>query len=445
MTSVAPGPASRRGHLAVLSTGLGLGGVQVVGGEGVWFRLADGRRVIDASNTAAPLGHSHPDLIAAVRGAMGSPAVNEGWNWLGRQQAADDLWEYAFGDEPWVGAVRFFNSASEANDQALSLAQALTGRAPLVTRERAYHGMVGLSREMTVQPQWHGGLSSVHGGVRPAPRLAEVRQLPAPACGLSRPCSPEGCLCVPAEVAETALNGAAAVIIDYSQGGIYPSPPYQDQIAEVARRAGALWIADEVVSGLGRQGQWMAFQHGQARPDMVTLGKGLAGGIAPAAAVVLSQRVARLLEGQLWQSYSTFRGHPISVAAISATVRGISHGSLVQRAGTLDGMLRARLGQIADSHPSVERVAGCGLHWTVELHGGDWRSWFADTDQPTMADRVVAAALEAGVLIATSAERSSLFIAPPLIVSDSELETILQALDHALAAADEIYVRDAAD
>src|SRR5258707_7933455 len=163
-------------HLPVLSTGLGLGGIEVAGAAGVWFRLADGRRVIDASNTAAPLGHGHPDVVAAVRGASGSPALNEGWVWPGREQAADGLLENAFrGEEGWVGAVRFFTSASEANDQALSLAQALTGRAPLVTRERAYHGMVGLSREMTVQPQWHGGLSSTRGGRRPGPPAAGER------------------------------------------------------------------------------------------------------------------------------------------------------------------------------------------------------------------------------------------------------------------------------
>jgi 4-aminobutyrate aminotransferase-like enzyme len=435
----AAGPAAAPRHLPVLSTGLGLGGVQVAAAEGVWFRLADGRRVIDASNTAAPLGHCHPDLMAAVHAAAGSPALNEGWIWPGRQQAADDLLELALRDEQeWVGAIRFFTTASEANDQALSLAQALTGRAPLVTRERAYHGMVGLAREMTVQPQWHGGVSSAtaKGGFRPAPRLAEVRQLPAPACGVLRPCAPDGrCGCLPAGLAAT-LYGAAAVIIDYSQGGIYPSPPYQDQVAEAARQAGALWIADEVVTGLGRQGRWMTFQRGQARPDMVTLGKGLAGGLAPAGAVVLSKRVTGWLEDQLWQTYSTFRGHPLTVAAISATVRGIERENLVERAASLDAVLRSRLEQLAAAHPSVERADGLGLHWTLELRGGDWRSWHSDTDQPPVADKVVAAALDNGVLIATSAEQASVFIAPPLIISDDELETILNALDHGLSVAD---------
>jgi 4-aminobutyrate aminotransferase-like enzyme len=439
-TASSPAATARSGrHLPVLSTGLGLGGIDVVGAEGVWFHLADGRRVIDASNTAAPLGHRHPGLVAAAQKAADSPALNEGWAWPGRQQAADDLLATVFGEEQdWVGAVRFFNSASEANDQALSLAQALTGRSALVTRERAYHGMVGLSREMTVQPQWHGGLSSLHGGWRPAPRLADVRQLPAPRCGVYSPCAQDGCECLPAGLSGQ-FRDVAAVIIDYSQGGIYPSPAYQDTIARAAREAGALWIADEVVTGLGRQGRWLTLQRGTERPDIVTLGKGLAGGAAPAAAVVLSTSVTDQLVDQLWQSYSTFRGHPLSVAAISATVTGIAQQGLVSQADSFDAVLRPWMTAIGGRHPSVERVDGLGLHWTVELRGAQrWREWHSDTSERTIADSVVTAALESGVLIATSAEEASLFVAPPLVVSPAELEKILDALDRGLSVADRI-------
>ena len=429
-----------RQHLRVISSGLGLGGIEVVGGSGVWFDLADGRRVIDASNTAAPLGHCHPALISAVTAAAKSPAVNEGWTWADRQRAADDLLEFAFeGEEEWIGAVRFFNSASEANDQALSLAQALTGRSALVTRERAYHGMVGLAREVTVQPQWHGGVSSLHGGWKPAPRLAEVRQLPAPTCGISSPCTESGrCTCLPDDLGPF-LGDAAAVIIDYSQGGVYPSPSYQDQVAIAARECGALWIADEVVTGLGRQGRWMTFQRGQERPDIVTLGKGLGGGLAPVAALVLSKQVTEMMRDQSWQSYSTFRGHPISVAALRATVRGIHEQGLVERVASLDATMRSRLTQLASEHPSVERVDGLGLHWTMEFRGGDWRSWHADTDQPTVAGDVVTSALDQGVLIATSAEQASIFIAPPLVISDQELDTVIETLDRALVVADRAW------
>ena len=221
-------------------------------------------------------------------------------------------------------------------------------------------------------------------------------------------------------------SGAAAVIVDYSQGGVYPAPAYQDGLAEAARAAGVLWIADEVVTGLGRQGRWMTFERGRSRPDIVTLGKGLAGGIAPAAAVVLSREVADGLNYQLWQSYSTFRGHPLTVAAISATVRRIAR----------DAEFRARLTQIAVAHPSVRRVDGLGLHWTIELRGAGDERRPAGPAGPTPAERVVEAALAAGVLIATREQAASVFIAPPLNVADSEVDLIVRALDRALAVAD---------
>src|SRR5262249_50000945 len=90
-----PGSAAR----APAMNGPGLGGVEILGAAGVWCRLADGRQVIDASNTAAPLGHGHADLVTAVRGASGSPAASEGWVWPGRQRAAEDLLSYAFRGE----------------------------------------------------------------------------------------------------------------------------------------------------------------------------------------------------------------------------------------------------------------------------------------------------------------------------------------------------------
>jgi 4-aminobutyrate aminotransferase-like enzyme len=422
----------------LLSTSLTTGdsaSPRIVGGHGVWFRLADGREVIDASNTAAPLGHCHPEIAEAVRRAAGAPVINEGWHWADRERAADDLVDIAFAGEDWVGAVRFFISASEANDAALALCQALTGRAGLATRERAYHGGAGLARELTVQPQWHGGLSSATKGVAAPPRLATVHELPAPrgARITGQPDPTAGPEWIPA--ARTKLAGSAAVLLDYSQGGIYHSPAYQDRVASLAREAGTFWIADETVTGFGRVGGWFQFQHAQSRPDLVTLGKCMSAGGAAAGAVVLSADLLDRLDGTSWQSYSTYRSHPVAMAAIRAHLRVSSRDGIPQRAAELDGHLARRLSEVAAQHPSVARVDGRGLHWTVELHGPDWRGWRGEEASP-IASRVVARALAAGALIATSGEQTSLFIAPPLVVTEHELDLIFDALHHGLEAAD---------
>jgi 4-aminobutyrate aminotransferase-like enzyme len=423
---------------SLLSTSLTTGdsaGPQIVGGHGVWFQLSDGREVIDASNTAAPLGHCHPEIIDAIRAAADAPVINEGWHWAERERAADDLLGIAFAGEDWPAAVRFFISASEANDAALSLCQALTGRADLATRERAYHGGAGLARELTVQPQWHGGLAGPgRAGVAP-PRLATVHELPAPSgarvTGQPDPTAATDWLAAAGEQ----LARSAAVLLDYSQGGIYHTPQYQDRVAALAAEAGAFWIADETVTGFGRVGGWFQFQDGQARPDLVTMGKCLSAGGAAAGAVVLSRRMAELLEGTSWQSYSTYRSHPVAMATIRAHLRVSGREGLYQRASELDAVMLRRLAEVAAQHPSVARVDGRGLHWTVELHGPDWRSWHGQEADP-LASRVVARSLAAGVLIATSGEQTSLFLAPPLLVSDAELGQIFDALHHGLELAD---------
>jgi 4-aminobutyrate aminotransferase-like enzyme len=411
--------------------------VSIVGGEGVHFVLQDGRRVIDGSDTGAALGHAHPDIVAAIHATADAPIVNDGWYYREREEAISELASVAFPEDPdLIGAVRFCMSGSEANDLAMSLCQALTGRKVLVTRERAYHGGSGLAREVTVQPQWHGGLSAAQGGSRPVPRGTAVRQLPKPNGARIVGGEPDVPPAQLTAVAVDMLQEAACVILDYSQGGVYHSADYQDAVAAAAARTGALWIADEVVTGFGRTGSWFAFQQGASRPDIVTLGKPLAGGACPAGAVILSQRIAEQLEGQRWQTFSTFRGHPIMIAGLRAHLRVQQRDGLAQHAQELDSVFLKGLTEIAASHPAVSRVDGRGTHWTIELHGPDWRDWYADVADAPLAARVAAAALDAGALIGTSGEQTSLFLAPPLIIGEDDALRLLEALDAGLAVAD---------
>jgi 4-aminobutyrate aminotransferase-like enzyme len=425
----------------LLQTGLNAGTqplVKVVGGQGSTFTLDDGRRLVDASNTGGGLGHQHPEMIEAAHQAAAAPVINEGWFYAEREKAAEDLIDIAFaGDADWVGAVRFFISGGESNDVALSLSQALTGRTAIATRDRAYHGMTGLSRTATVQPHWHGGVSLQHGGVRPAPALVDVRVLPGPQRAAYGELTDTRALPERLEGIDEALSDVAATIIDYTQGGIYYDPEYQDAVADAARKAGSLWIADEVVTGAGRHGlNWMAFQGGNTRPDMVTIGKSLAGGAAPAGAIVLSKALVDELADKTWQTYSTFRGHPALIHCVRAYLRVVKRDGLVDRARALGEVIRSNLVEIAKRHPSVTRVDGDGMHWTVELNGPDWRTWHADTAQSPIASRVAARAVDAGALIGTSGEQTSLFLAPALTIPEQDLETIFAALDHGLEAAD---------
>jgi 4-aminobutyrate aminotransferase-like enzyme len=420
----------------VLSTSLTAGNQpSVARAEGIWLELEDGRRVIDGTNTAAPLGHGHPEIVEAVRRAASSPAINEGIRWNGREAAAEALLDEAFAGEDWAGAVRFFISAGEANDAACALAQALTGRDPLATRERAYHGGVGIARDLTLQPHWHGGLSRSDRTLAP-PRLSKVHELPAPigARIMGTEPDPEADR-VALDAAADQIADAAAACIDYSQGGIYHQPGYQDRLAELCRDAGTIWIADETVTGFGRVGRWFQFQGGESRPDVVTMGKGLAAGGAPAGAAILSRGMIERMRDAGWQSYSSYRAHPIEVAAIEAHVRVQARDRIWERAQQFDGLLAGEMERLGDRHPGIARIDGRGLHWTIELYGPSWREWEGQDPLP-LASRIAERTLEAGVMIATSGEQTSLFIAPPLIVEEEDLMRILEALDHGLELAD---------
>lgn len=419
-------------------------GVKVVAGKGVYFELDDGRKVLDGSNTGGPLGHLHPKMIESMKEALDRmPVVNEGWFLAEREKAAEELIDYAFAGEDWVGGVRFCLSGSEANDMALSFSQAYTGRTSLATRERAYHGMTGLAMHMTVQPHWHGGLSVADGNNKPVPCPWDIKILPPPISavygGETPPASWKDYLANAPEI----LKDTAATIIDYSQGGYYYVPEYQNIVARHAKEAGSLWIADEVIWGLGRCGdRQFSFQGAESRPDMVTLGKALAGGSMPAGAIVMSRDIMDEMSDKSWQTYSTHRSPPLQSAAIRAYLRILQEEDLLENVQKLEAVFAKRLVEIADKHPSVYRVDGRGLHWTVELHGPDWRDWQIATAEVPIASKVSSKCMELGAAIATSGEQTSMFLAPSLIMTEEQLNKLLDILDQALVVADESYEKE---
>lgn len=422
----------------LLTTGIGESAVRVVSAKGSRLLLDDGREVVDAMTTPAGLGHLHPKVVEAVAATVRkAPTLDEGWATAEREAAAEAILGTAFAGEEWAAAVRFGVTGSEINDLALSLCQALTGRSALVARERAYHGLTGLARSVTVQPQWHGGLSFQSGSVR-VPAREEVRILPFPrsefggGVSMTRPearATLAGC--------NDKLAGAAAVIIDYTQGGCYANPAYQDEVAELAQEAGALWIADEVITGFGKSGgHWFNFQRGSSRPDLVTMGKAMGGGIVPVAGVVFSRRVLDMLEGSSWQNYSAMRSTDMGAAAVRALISVVDEEGLVARADELHAQIERRMRTIAASHPGVARIDGRGLHWWVDLGARDWREWRGASAGPTLADQVAARALEEGAVIATSGERDAVLLTFSLLIGDEDVVRALDALDAGLAVAD---------
>jgi 4-aminobutyrate aminotransferase-like enzyme len=414
--------------------------LQAVRGRGTQLTLADGRSVIDVGAMSANLlGHCHPEIVAAVQAAAETVNLGDMVGYPPREQAVDDILDIAYKGEDWAGSVALFVSSSEAADLGLGLAQMLTGREPLVCRRSGYHGGVGLAREVSHHPMWNTSLAALAGGALARPAYGVTREIPVPECGRSFQPAGHDCADACLDGAADALADAAAVIMDYSQGGVVPSAQYQDALANMARDAGAMWIADETVTAYGRMGHGFAFQRGSMRPDMVTMGKGITGGAVSAGALILSKEVVEAIGERRWMTSSTYRGHPLAVAAMSAVVKVIERDQLVERAARLGESLGPELQSIADSHPSVRSVIGEGLSWLINVvepdRSLDEDEWRGDGQHTGISNAVHQAILDQGVLIPEfSGER--LWIVPPLIISESDLATALEALDSALSVAD---------
>ena len=416
---------------------------RVRSGFGMHLTLEDGRTVVDVgSMSSCILGHCHPEVVAAVETAARTIYANDGSGYAPREQAAEDLLQIAFRDEPWADAVALFVSSSEAADLGLLLAQILTGREPLVSRELSYHGGVGLAREISRHPLWGGHLASLEEGVTARPAgLVTTRVLPVPMCGFGRDIPGHDCLDTCLANAPLALADAAAVMMDYSQGGVCPTPQYQDKLAAIARDAGCLWIADETVTAFGRMGRDFAFQRGETRPDAVTLGKGITAGAAPGGALVLSRELVEAIGDRRWMTAATYRGNPITVAAMSAVQQVLEREGLVARAASLGAPLGRDIKEVGARHVSVESVAGEGFMWIIRLSGSPRHSeenWAGDGRAVPPAQIVHEVALDHGVFIGILGG-GSVWVIPPLIATGDQLALAVEALDAALDVADRAF------
>ncbi|GMU64307.1 MAG: hypothetical protein AMXMBFR36_05810 [Acidobacteriota bacterium] len=413
-----------------------------VAGDGCWLVAADGRRWLDASGGAivANLGHG-PRFLDEVGAAMAEAASAVGYV-NGTQFTnpwAERLAEALVPHLP--GALRhsyFLSSGSEAVEAAAKLARQVqldrgeSGRWKVISLDPSYHGN-------TLGALALSGRDSARAPF--APMLVDFPRIPGPdpyrhpdeiehaADRLEEEILRQGAGTVAAFLAET-VGGS-------STGARVTPPGYFSRVREICDRHGVLWIADEVMCGMGRTGRWFACERVGAVPDLMVLGKGLAAGCAPLAAVVASSEivstVARARGG--FVHAQTYTHLPASTAAGLATVAILERERLVERAGALGPRLFVALEPLRE-HPWVGDVRGVGLLAGVEL--------VADraTKRPfpraaRIAERVTAAAFARGLVVwpntgHVAGEGDLLMLGPPFLVTAAELDEIALRLRKAL-------------
>jgi taurine---2-oxoglutarate transaminase len=409
----------------------------IVGGAGARLLTADGRSILDMSSLAecSNLGHQHPRVVQAIRAQAEQLCfVTNAWGAEPRARLAALLLERAGFEK---GRVFFTLGGSDANEHAVKFARQASGkdRGWIITRDRSYHGAsyaaMALSGDARTARQVDAAALRVMHVPPPYAYRCPFGTTSAEACGLAASDQ------IAAVITRRGSAEVAAVMMEPNAGtnGIVAPESFWPALRRMTREHDVYLIADEVMSGFGRCGEWFAWQRygAEARPDLMTLAKGLTGAHLPLGAVVLSAAVARALEPQLLQTGLTYCGHPLSCAAGVAALESYAQEGLIERSRQLGAELFARLLQLQQRIALIGEVrGGHGLFGVLELvRNRTTREPL--TPWPQMHSglrRLLDRALEAGVSFA--ARGNLLLIAPPLVIAERELVDALDLLERLL-------------
>ncbi len=408
--------------------------------EGSRFWDSSGKEYLDLSSQlmATNLGHGNERVIAAIAEQARKLAyAAPGFATEARAQLSQSLNEVL----P-TGLHRYFFSTSgtEANEAALKIARAATGRQKVLSRYRSYHGSTAASisvtgdlRRKVIEP-----LQKVPGTVF-APDCYCYRcpfGLTYPDCGVA---------C--AEYVDYQLEregDVAAMILEPvvgTNGVIVPVPEYLPRIREITRKHGVLLIADEVMSAWGRVGEWFAVDHWKVVPDILTTAKGITGAYVPLGLTATTPAVHDAFRDRYFPHGHTYEAHPLTLGPAVVAIEEYRRLGLLEKSRRDGEHLLRRLREIQERHPSVGEVRGLGLFAAVDLvRDRKTRAPFNTEEdklagKPLVADQVAAAMLKEGVYCVSWV--SHLVIAPPLIVTREELDRGLDVLDRALTVADQ--------
>ncbi|MEP7764849.1 acetylornithine transaminase [Sanguibacter sp. 25GB23B1] len=367
----------------------------LVRGEGAYVWDADGRRYLDLLGGIAVnvLGHAHPTLTAAISAQLGTLGHVSNFFGTPTQIAlAERLVDLS--GAPEGSRVFFTNSGAEANEAAFKMARR-TGRPRVLALEGGFHGRTMGALALTSKAAYREPFEPLPGGVEFLP-FGDLDAL---------------------EDAFTVGSDVAALFIEPIQGeaGVRSLPPgYLARARELTREHGALLVLDEVQTGMGRTGSWLAHQQPHIGegvvPDVVTLAKGLGGGFPMGAAIAFGPHCATLLGRG--QHGSTFGGNPVAAAAALTTIGVIERDGLLAHATAVGEHLRTAV--TALDHPLVASVRGTGLLIAIELT--------AD-----VAPAVATSALEAGFIV-NPVSPTALRLAPPLILTREQADDFVAFL-----------------
>jgi adenosylmethionine-8-amino-7-oxononanoate aminotransferase len=419
-----------------------------VSAEGVWITDADGKRYLDASGGAivVNVGHGDPALLDAAEGQLAKTQYVHGTMFTTEalETYADELAPLLPIDDTRIYPV---SGGSEAVETAIKMARAYHlamgqgARQTVIARRSSYHGNTLGALDLSGKESLRKPYTPWLGRFLHAPSAYEYRcesPLHPDGCGawhaaeLQRMIESYGPETIAAFIAEPVSGATLAAAV--------PSADYWPAIVEVCRRYGVLVIADEVMTGFGRTGRWFGVDNWDARPDIVTAGKGTTSGYVPFGFAACSGELYETIAPNGFVHGFTWSHNGLGAAVALATLHRLRDDRLIERAREVGAKLKAELEAALADVPAVGDVRGIGMMLGVELVADrDTKEPFPRSRQIT--EGIVAAARERGLLLYSSTghvdgvDGDLLMLGPPFVLSDEDRATLVERTADAIVAA----------
>jgi taurine--2-oxoglutarate transaminase len=409
--------------------------------KGVYFWDVHEKRYLDFNSMTMCVNIGHGDkrvIDAMIRQVRELPYAAPGMATKVRALAGKLLAEISPGK---INRFLFTLGGADANENAVKLARAYTGRHKILTRYRSYHGATAGAMALTGDPRrtaWEPNLMSgvVH-FLDPYRYRSTFHR--------NNPDIPE------TEFAKDYLNhleeiiqyeGAetiAAILVEPvtgTNGIIIPPAGYLQGVRALCDKYAILLIVDEVMSGFGRTGRWFAVNHWNVEPDLMTMAKGLTSAYAPLGAVGMKDEIAGFFNERVFKSGLTYTAHPVSLAAAIANIRVLQEDHIVEHAAAMGPILHRMLTDLGEKHPSVGEVRSIGLFGIIELvkdrRTKEPMAPFNGSSPEMVALRKYL--LDHGLFLYT--HWHTILIIPPLVITEEQLAEGIKLIDEALEITD---------
>jgi len=402
--------------------------IHVERGEGCYLFDVHGRRYLDFTCGIAVTntGHAHPRVVRAIQ-EQAAKLIHGQANMIIHQPMLDLVGQLTTVIPRPLDSFFFSNSGAEAVEAAVKLARAATGRPNVIVFQGSFHGRTNATMAMTTSKTiYRAGYQPLASGIFVAPFPYAYRY------GWDEGTTLRFCLDELKHLlkTQTGPEETAAILVEPVQGeGGYVVPPagFLAGLREVCDHYGILLIADEIQSGFGRTGRWMAVDHAGVTPDVLVMAKALASGLPLSGIAARSETMAKWRPGA---HGGTYGGNVVACAAGVATLKAMREENMVENAAAMGEVLMSGLRRMQEEHPEIGDVRGLGLMVATEFTSPQREPW---TER---AKAVVQRCLENDLMLLTCGPWDNIIRwIPPLIVSEAQIREALTIFEAALESA----------